>query len=119
MEVNSSTNVSQSLALAAYTAQQLQAPARSREASNESVDASRSAEPRRGDNVSFSSESLRLSAQNDQENSRNTVTRSSESAATDRQLQQQQQAANPEVTRAEGAKSVAQAINAYRDTSII
>lgn len=118
MEVSTSINASQSLALAAYSAQQQQGvtPSRDRERGNESVDANRAAEPRRGDNVSFSNEALRLSTQNDQESSRNTVNRSSESEATNRQ---QQQAANPEVLRAEGAKSLAQAINAYRDTSII
>jgi len=121
MEVNSSTNVSQSLALAAYSSQQQQAATRSRDSdrNNESVDANRDTETRRGDNVNFSREALQLSSQGDATTNRNTVNRSNESDATRQQLQQERQAANPEVVRAEGAKSVAQAINAYRDTSVI
>ena len=119
MEVSSSTNTSQSLALAAYSAQQQQGVARPRdsESDNRSIDPPESTKPRRGDNVTFSNEALRLSTQEAQDSqNRNTVGRSQESATENRQ---QQQAANPEQIRAEGAKSFAQAINAYRDTSII
>lgn len=116
MEV--STNVSQSLALAAYSAQQQQAVSqpRNRESDTQSVDANSGAENRRGDTVNFSSEALRLSSQNVVDTSRNTVNRSNESEAAN---QQQQQNTPPEVTRAEGAKSIAQAINSYRSTSVI
>lgn len=118
MEVSSSTNASQSLALAAYTAQQQQGVtrARDRDRDNESVEPNRSTESRRGDNVSFSSEALRLSAQNELDSSRNTVKQANESETANRQ---QQQAANPQITRAESANSVAQAINAYSTTSVI
>lgn len=121
MEVNSSTNVSQSLALAAYSSQQQQAVTRTRDSDrdNESVDANRSTEVRRGDSVSFSQEALQLSSQNGVTGNRNTVNQSSESDATRQQLQQERQAANPETVRGDGAKSVAQALNAYRDASII
>lgn len=120
MEVSSSTNPSQSLALAAYSAQQQQGVARPRpqENDNRSVDPLESSQARRGDNVSFSTEALRLSTQSslDSSQNRDSVARGSESETANRQ---QQQAANPEQIRAEGAKSVAQAINAYRDTSVI
>lgn len=119
MEVSSSTNSSQSLALAAYSAEQQQAAAaRPRDREEGAVDPTESAKARRGDNVSFSSEALRLSTQTNQD-SRSTVNRANESEASKRQQQQQQEAASPELVRAEGAKTFAQAINAYRDTSII
>lgn len=116
MEVSTST--SQSFALSAYAAQQQpQGVARDSDRDNEAVDANRATEPRRGDNVSFSNEAMRLSEQNGQD-SRTTVNRANEGEAANRQ-QQQQLAAHPERARAAAAQSVAQAINAYRDTSVI
>lgn len=117
MEISSSQ--SQSLAVAAYaTQQQQQVVARERERDNEAVDGNRATEGRRGDNVSFSSEALQLSGQDN----RSTVVNQAnagEAAGRQQQQQQQQLAANPELGRAAGANTVAQAINAYRDTSII
>ena len=112
MAVDPSTNVSQSQALTAYITQQQQGTPRPRDRDNQSVDASRSTQPKLADQVSFTPEALRLSTQNGQDNSRNTVNKTQGSAPT----KPQQQAPAPEVVRAEGAKSVAQAINAYHTT---
>ncbi len=112
---------SQSLALAAYSAQQQNAvrPASPNERDNAAVDQTRqdANAPRRSGDVSFSPEALRLSAQSAQDFNRGTVNRSNESDT--RNTQQQQQATSPGVTQAEAAKSVAQAINAYATTSVI
>jgi hypothetical protein len=120
MEISTSPagNASQSLALSAYTAQQQGVErSRERENDNQSVDRSRADDTRRRSDVTFSPEALRLSAQATQQvEERSTVNRSSESTATDRQ---QQQASRPELERAAGADTVAQAINAYRSTSIV
>lgn len=120
MDVSTSTNSSQSLALAAYTTQQQQSTSRPRdnERDSQAVDASRNTGTKRGDNVNFSTEALRLSATNGQDYGRNSVNRSKEAETLTRQ-QQQQLATRPEVARAESAKSVAKAINAYRSTSVI
>lgn len=107
-------STSQSPAVAAYAAQQ-QTVGRERE----TADAKQAAEGRRGDDVSFSSEALRLSGQ-DQQDPRETVERAARAGeAAERQRQQQQVAANPEFGRADAANTVAQAINAYHATSII
>lgn len=125
MEVSTSINTSQSLALAAYSAQQQQDIFRSRDRESEreaaAADPVQAVTPRRGENVSFSNEALRLSAQTSQSGTPGAVTRTNESetANPQRQQQQQLQANAPEVQRAESAKSIAQAINAYRSTSII
>lgn len=109
MEISTSSSSSQ--ALAAYAAQQPQATPRVRER-EPNEEPNRSQPNRRTDNVNFSSEALRLSNQTTQD-SRTTVNRADASEAT------RQQNVAPEVQRAEAAKSVAQAINAYRTTSII
>lgn len=118
MEVSTNANPSQSLALGAYIAQQQQGAPRARDSDNQSVDAARSTETKRSDNVSLSSEALRLSTQNSQNNSRNMVNQTSESVPANTQGSQQQAAA-PEVVRSAGASTVDQALNAYRNTSII
>jgi len=122
MEVSTSTNVSQSLALAAYTSQQqtVERP-RNRDNDTQSVDQNRTSDARQRSDVAFSPEALRLGSQSAQPTeNRNTVNRANESAATDRQQQQQAaQAARPELARGAGADTVAQAINAYRSTSVI
>lgn len=118
MEVSTSTNVSQSLALAAYTSQQqtVQRP-RTPENDTQSVDQTRNNEARPRSDVTFSPEALLLSSRTAQPTEdRNTVNRASESAAADRQ---QQQAARPEQARGAAADTFAQAINAYRSTSVI
>ncbi|MFA5081855.1 MAG: hypothetical protein WC474_04820 [Hydrogenophilaceae bacterium] len=115
MEVSTSSNVSQSLALAAYTAQQQQGTPRPRDRDNQSVDAAPASETKRADNVSFSGEALRLSTQNSQDTSRNTVNPASESTA----AKPQQPPPAPEVVRSQGASTVDQALNQYRSTSNI
>ncbi|MDD4880887.1 MAG: hypothetical protein PHR30_10620 [Gallionellaceae bacterium] len=115
MEVSTSSNISQSLALAAYTTQQQQGTPRPRDRDNQSVDATPVTEPKRNDNVSFSGEALRLSTQNSQDNSRNTVNPTNESAA----AKPQQAPPAPEVVRSQGASTVDQALNQYRSTSNI
>jgi hypothetical protein len=116
------SNLSQSLATAAYAAQQQQQTAdrtheKDRAATQAANDDRRTAE-RRSDNVNFSSEALRLSAQTNQANaSRSVVNRANEGAAADNQ--QARPATSPQVREAEAAKSVAQAINAYHTTSSI
>lgn len=120
MEAISTTNVSNTFALAAYSTQQNNA-VRPRDRDNVSVDAANSAQPRRADNVSFSNEALRLSAQPfEQEFNNQAVNRQNETESTNGQRQQQQNyAVNPEAARGDSARTVSQAINAYRSTSLI
>lgn len=121
MEVSSSVNTSQSLALAAYGAQLGQETSRARERERQPESAennqAQAAAPKRADRVSFSNEAMRLSAQSSQSQNGGNTRQASES--TPYAPTQDQNAINPAIQRAEAAKSIAQAINAYRSTSVI
>lgn len=112
MEMNS---IDSSQALTAYINQQ-QGTARADERERDTTQAARAATRPQGDQVSFSSEAVRLSSQDAQGTRNDAVNRSSGGEAAKRQ---QEQAANPEAARAAAAQTPAQAINQYRSTSIL
>lgn len=111
MEVSNNST----LAVSAYAVQQQQSPPRSRDGDTETADPNRSAETSRRDNVNFSSEALRLSAQNNPTAGNPATVNATGNSAN---AGQQQQPARPEVVSGQSATTVAQAINAYRSTSV-
>jgi hypothetical protein len=107
---------SQSSAVAAYAAQ---LSARDRvppPPSNNEQDQAVTLEARRGDQVSLSEEARRLADPNNSQQ----VAQDKEPPDAQRAAQQSAQvAARPEDAKASAAKSVAQAINAYLETSVV
>ncbi|MFZ5483317.1 MAG: hypothetical protein ACOZB0_03730 [Pseudomonadota bacterium] len=120
MDVTSNLSTNASLAVSAYGSQQA-GMVRPREQRNDDPAVDRAPqEPssRRVDNVNFSTEALRLSGQSDAVTNRTRVNAANESE-TDNAQRIRPEAQPPETERATGAKSVAQAINAYNSTQVI
>lgn len=120
MDVTSNLSANASLAVSAYGSQQA-GLVRPREQRNDdpAVDPAQQAPgSRRVDNVNFSTEALRLSGQSDTVTNRTRVNATNESE-TDSGQRIRPELQAPSAERAAGAKSVAQAINAYNSTQVI